>query len=109
MGMFDAESKEYDYDRAKAAGMGPTGDGTEENKGHWGSVAPTTEEERKKYNLPPESYILVKGKKHKSWDIAIQYEVKRGFKVIKKGNRYFSVPSNPRSNRLLMQDAEIGE
>ena len=47
MGMFDAESIGYDYDRAKSAGMGPTGDGTKENKGHWGSVAPTTEEERK--------------------------------------------------------------
>jgi hypothetical protein len=109
MGMFDAESIGYDYDRAKSVGMGPTGDGTKENKGHWGSVAPTTEEERKKYNLPRESYILLKGKKHESWDKAIQGEVARGFKVIKKGNRYFSVPSNPRSNRLLMQDAEIGE
>ena len=104
---FNPKGKGYDYKSAIKAGMGA--DGTGVNKGHWGSVAPTTEEERKKYNLPPESYILVKGKKHKSWDIAIQYEVKRGFKVIKKGNRYFSVPSNPRSNRLLMQDAEIGE
>lgn len=89
---FDPESSDYDYDSAKAAGMGP--DGTGENLGHWGSVVETTEEQRKKYNLPDESYMLLKGKSHETWDKAVKGEEERGFVVKKYGNRYFSVPAS---------------
>lgn len=88
---FDPESDSYDYVTAKAAGMGPNGTG--ENSGHWGSVAEPTEQDRKKYGLPEESYMILKGKSHPTFEKAVAGEEARGFKVIKRGTRYFSVPS----------------
>ena len=63
-----------------------------ENIDHWGSVVPASDEDKLKYNLPKESYLLVKGKQHKTWDKAIQGEADRGFRVKKFGDRYFSIP-----------------
>lgn len=72
--------------------MGPTGDGTAENEGHWGSVAPASDSAKKKYNLPDESYIILKGRSHKTFSKAVAGEEDRGFVVKKYGNRYYSVP-----------------
>jgi len=63
-----------------------------ENIDHWGSVVPASDEDKLKYNLPEESYLLVKGKQHKTWDKAVQGEEARGFKVEKHGDRYYSIP-----------------
>lgn len=63
-----------------------------ENIDHWGSVVPASDEDKLKYNLPKESYLLVKGKQHKTWDKAVQGEEERGFKIEKHGDRYYSVP-----------------
>lgn len=87
---FDPESSDYDYKTAIAGGLGP--DGTGENKGHWGSVTMASEADKKKHGLPDESYILLKGKTHKTWDLAVKGEEERGFEVKKYGNRYYSVP-----------------
>lgn len=89
---FDPEGEDYDYDTAKATGMGPAGDEAGENKGHWGSVAPASPADREKHKLPKESYIMLKGRKHKTWDLGVRGEEKRGFTVKKYGNRYYSVP-----------------
>ena len=89
---FDPESGGYDYASARGAGMGP--DGTGENAGHWGSVRQATEAERKTHGLPEESYLLLKGRSHETWDKAVSGEQERGFKVIKRGSRYFSVPND---------------
>lgn len=91
---FDPEGTGYDYATAKAVGMGPTGDGTKENAGHWGSVAMTSAGERKKYKLPEESYVILKGKNHETFDKAVTGEEERGFKVVKRGSRYYSVPKD---------------
>lgn len=88
---FDPEGSDYDYASAKAAGMGP--DGTGENKGHWGSVAPASPDIIKKYNLSDESYVMLKGRNHPTWDKGVKGENDRGFNVIKLGNRYYSVKS----------------
>lgn len=87
-GPFDPEGDGYDYDRARASGMRPGPDG------HWGTVAPTTEEERKKYNFPADSYIVLKGRKHKTWDLGVQGEEDRNAYVTKRGNRYYSLPKD---------------
>lgn len=89
---FDPEGADYDYTTAQSYGMGPTGDGTAENKGHWGSVAPASESARKKYNLPDESYMILKGRSHETFPKAVAAEEARGFEVIKYGDRYYSVP-----------------
>jgi hypothetical protein len=86
---FDADSDGYDYDRAKKAGM--KGDGTGEDKGHWGSVAPASDEEKKKFGLPDDAYVMLKGKGHPTWDKAVAGEEKRGAQIVKAGSRYFSV------------------
>lgn len=84
--IFDSESSDYDYETAKTSGMKP------DDTGHWGSVVDASEEDKKKYNLPDESYIILKGKNHKTWDLMEKAEQDRGFKVVKLGNRYYSVP-----------------
>lgn len=89
---FDAESSGYDDARARAAGMTRAGSEAGENAGHMGSVAETTPDERKRFGLPDESYILLKGRKHESWDKAVAGEEERGFQIVKRGDRYFSVP-----------------
>ena len=89
---FNPEGEGYDYATAKAFNMGPTGDGTAENKGHWGSVAPASDNAKEKYNLPEESYVILKGKSHKTFSKAKEGEEARGFTVKKFGNRYYSVP-----------------
>jgi hypothetical protein len=93
-GKFQPEGKGYDYASAKAAGMGPTGDGTAENKGHWGSVILASDAVRAKYNLPDESYMVLKGRSHETFFKAVLSEQARGSKIIKRGNRYFSVPKS---------------
>ncbi len=70
--------------------MGPAASG--ENQGHWGSVTMASDADKKKYGLPDESYLLLKGKSHKTWDLAVKGEEERGFEVKKYGNRYYSVP-----------------
>lgn len=87
---FSPEGSGYDYSTARAAGMGP--DGTGENAGHWGSVAPASAADRKKHKLPDNSFIMLKGRKHETWDRAVEAEEARGFRVIKLGKRYYSVP-----------------
>lgn len=89
-GKFDPEGSDYDYKTAKAAGLGPTGTG--ENKGHWGSVTMASEAEKKKFGLPDESYVVLKGRSHETWDKAVKGEADRGFEIKKYGNRYYSVP-----------------
>lgn len=91
---FDPEGEGYDYKTARSFGMGPTGDGTAENKGHWGSVAPASDAVRSKYNLPDESYMILKGRSHETFFKAVLAEQSRGSKIIKRGNRYFSVPKS---------------
>lgn len=88
---FDPEGQDYDYDAAMAAGMGPTGKG--ENIGHWGSVREATDAEKEKHGLPSESYLMLKGKSHESWDKAVAGEEERGFTVKKFGDRYYSIPN----------------
>jgi hypothetical protein len=83
---FDPEGTEYDYETARAYKMMP------DNKGHLGSVAPTSDDERIKNELPEDSYVVLKGKKHSTIDKTIDAENKRGAKVEKRGARYYSVP-----------------
>jgi hypothetical protein len=87
---FDPEGSDYDYTTARKSGMGATGTG--ENKGHWGSVAPASAEARKQYNLPNDSYMVLKGRAHPTWDKADAAEKARGSEIKKFGDRYYSVP-----------------
>ena len=89
---FNPEGEGYDYETALKYGMGP--DGTGENAGHWGSVAPASKEDKQKYKLPDESYVILKGRKHETWQKAVDGEQERGFEIRKFGDRYFSVPVN---------------
>jgi len=88
---FDPYGKGYDYESAEGAGMGP--DGTGKNEGHWGSVAPATLQERMEYGLPGESYKILKGAGHPTFDKARLGEEARGFRLERIGDRYYSVPA----------------
>jgi hypothetical protein len=88
--VFDPQGGDYDYETALAYGMGP--DGTGENAGHWGSVAPTSDDERMLHGLPEDSYVVLKGKSHPTFDKAKTAEKERGSKITKAGKRFYSVP-----------------
>ena len=79
---FDPEGSGYDYRSAREAGMGP-----DSKSGHWGTVAET-----KDVGVPEHSYKVLKGRKHKSWKLGVLGEKKRGYGVVKIGDRYYSVP-----------------
>ena len=87
---FNPEGSDYDYQTALAYGMGPTGTG--EDLGHWGSVAPTSDDERMLKDLPRDSYVMLKGKAHETFNKAEASEKERGSKVVKIGDRYYSIP-----------------
>ena len=87
---FDPEGSDYDYARAKAGGMKPTANAQGQMK--WGSTVRPSESQMRRYNLPPGTYIILKGRKHESWDATVASEEKRGSKIVKHGARYYSVP-----------------
>lgn len=88
--VFNPEGTGYDYQTALAYGMGPTGIG--EDSGHWGSVAPTSDDERMLKDLPRDSYVMLKGKAHETYNKAEASEKERGSKIVKIGDRYYSIP-----------------
>lgn len=88
--VFNPEGADYDYQTAMAYGMGPTGTG--EDLGHWGSVAPTSDDERMLRDLPRDAYVMLKGKAHETFDKAEAAEKERGSKIVKIGDRYYSLP-----------------
>jgi hypothetical protein len=85
---FDARSDNYDLERARVAGL------TRDAEGHMGSVAPTTAEERQQFGLPEESYVMLKGRTHPTWQLGVQGEEERGFKVVQLNGRDYSVPKD---------------
>jgi hypothetical protein len=93
---FDPLSADYDYTTAIGAGMQPQQQGGE-NKGHWGSVAPTPLQYRMDYNLPEDSYMMLKGAGHPTFQQGVEGEESRGYQVMKFGDRYFSVPAGFKS------------
>ena len=66
--------------------------GEGENKGHMGSVVSATAKQRKDLGLPSEAYLVLKGAKHPTYHKAVAAEKARGFKIVKIGGRYWSVP-----------------
>lgn len=105
---FDPEGKDYDDETASATGMQPDlrpG----ENYGHMGSVAEVSEEDRAKYGLPDEAYIMLKGRNHESWDKAVDGEAERGFKIVQLGNRYYSVPNDWNPAKSITEDVKRGQ
>ncbi len=69
---FNPEGSGYDYESARAAGLGP------DIEGHWPSRDPYTG-------------LLLKGRQHKTWHLLEQGEADAGFKIIKRNGRYYSL------------------
>ena len=91
---FDPEGSGYDYARALAAGMRPGA-----NK-HWGSVAPATPDDMAQ-GVPPDSYAMLKGHAHPTWNLGMEGELERGSDVQQLNGRYFSVPGAAQPNGEL--------
>lgn len=69
---FDPEGDDYDYESAESAGMRPN------VEGHWSSRNPKTGQ-------------MLKGRKHKTWGLAVEGEKKAGYKMYKgKDGKYYS-------------------
>ena len=71
---FDPEGEGYDYKSAKEEGLGP-----DEKTKHWPSRA-------------PKSGKLLKGRKHKTWNLLEKGEAEAGMEIYKKDGRYYSRP-----------------
>ena len=88
MAKFDAESPDYDWDAVKdweketgeiwKATILPDG------KPHYPSRIPSGKNEG----------LLLKGKKHETWNLLESGEEKAGYKIYKKGKRYYIRPKN---------------
>ena len=83
---FDPEGQHFDMETAQQFGMVPN------EAGHYGSVVPTTKDQIRREKLPRNSYMMLKGRGHPTFDKAVEGERLRGFKIIKRSSRYFSVP-----------------
>ena len=84
--IFDPEGE--GYDDVSAVGM------RRNAYGHMGSVKESTDLERRRHGLPMDSYLMLKGKQHKSWHKAVEAENERGYRILKRGGRYWSVPED---------------
>jgi len=70
--LFNPEGDEYDYESAKKAGIKP------DKTGHWAS-------------RDARSGLLLKGRKHKTWNLTEQGERQAGYEIYKgKDGRYYS-------------------
>jgi hypothetical protein len=96
-GVFNPQGSDYDYQTARAYGMG-------QGDGNWGSVAPASEGERKLHGLPEDSYLMLKGAQHPTWGKAVEAEESRGSKVVKYGDRYYSVPKKANGGQVQRFD-----
>lgn len=85
-GVFDAEGSGFDEATAEEFGL------ARDDTGHLGSVVPTTKEQQEELELPADSFMVLKGSKHPTFDKAVAAEEARGFKVKKVGDRFFSIP-----------------
>ena len=73
--VFDPEGSDYDYETAKKYGIKP-----DAKTKHWQSREPNTG-------------LLLKGRRHKTWDLLEQGEKEAGYEIIKKNDgRYYSFP-----------------
>jgi len=83
---FNPEGKAYDYETARKLGLKP------DKTGHWPS-------------RDPKSGMLLKGRKHPTWDKTVKGEASEGFEIYQKKGRYFSRPKrkpNPTSRADLL-------
>ena len=69
---FDAEGVGYDYGSAGRYGL------TADKTGHYPSRVPQTG-------------LLLKGRRHKTWHLTEKAEKKLGYKIIKRNGRYYSL------------------
>ena len=87
---FDPEGTDYDYASAEFYGIVP--DAT----GHWSSRI-------------PETGLLLKGRKHKTWPLTVKGETEAGYKIIFKNNRYYSVPIDKMTEEIRkMNESFLG-
>jgi|TARA_Y100000310_G_C20683585_1_gene817583 hypothetical protein len=84
--IFDPEGE--GYDDVSAAGM------RRNAYGHMGSVKESTDLEKRRHDLPMDSYLMLKGKQHPTWHKAVEAENERGYRILKRGGRYWSVPED---------------
>lgn len=83
---FTPAGKGYDYDSARKSGA------TADENGHWPMLAPLAPQDAHDLELPVGAALILKGRQHPTWDVGVAAEYIAGNAVIKKGDRYYSVP-----------------
>lgn len=88
---FDPEGEGFDIPTARKHKL-ERGFDPESGEMHMQSRLPLTEEEALEFGVPPGSGLILKGRRHPTFDKAIKADEALGFKLIRRGNRYFTVP-----------------
>ena len=88
---FDPESDGYDIRSAKDYGIKPEIN-SEDGLLHWPTRVEIKPEDAKKWGFPEGTGMMLKGKKHKTWELGVKVENDMGYDVVKKGSRYWSIP-----------------
>ena len=70
--------KDYDYESAESAGLGPG------KKGHWPSRVPSG----------PKRGLILKPEGHKTFGETLKGEAQAGMTIYRKGGRLYSFPKN---------------
>ena len=87
---FNAEEDGYDYDQARAAGLGP------DETGHW----PSRE---------PGSGLQLKGRKHPTFDKAIETDRMQGYGLEKQNGRYYTKPMKGYADGGMVEDDDSAQ
>jgi len=87
-GVFDPEGPGYDYETAIKFGLGP------DITGHWPSRVPQTG-------------LILKGRKHKTWPLTVEGEKKAGYIIIKRNGRYYSLPVDDLTRDFRLMDEAL--
>ncbi len=83
--IFDPEGIDYDMESALAYGLKP------DETGHWPSRVPNTG-------------LLLKGRKHKTWPLTVKGETEAGFNILFKDGRYYSNPVDKMTEEIRLMN-----
>jgi hypothetical protein len=93
---FDAEGDGYDYRTARRYGMRRHISDDPKVHGHMDTRTELGAFDLARKGLPEGTGIMLKGAQHDTWAEALQGEEAAGFDVVKKGDRYYSIPKGQR-------------